>query len=469
MKMIKDSAGTRQTLVAIGLFLALIMLDGCGASGSSQPIPGNSCTASTVVADDICRPVEDQPPYEALNAYAAVSGCPNENCFIQVNGGSGGNTPVQNYFSWDDQANTRPVHYALPLGDPGSEADNPTNYQAGKWPVVIYLRATVPTTNPENYNPFALETETNCGQPANNSFSCTQTQLRNILFMKLLKAGFAVILPQPFEADSWYYSEATSADLLPDKGNCCASYSQEGVVTCSNSDLSPIPNCPGNYWPGPDKSFMGTLFDEMDEPAGRLGNGTLDTTKVSLMGYSVGGSMVSRLINEQAASQGTAWTPQGKPFPELVSAMILSAGSYYCFSTPSSEIPGGGVRDCPRPSVGVTELEYWPPPYPDPPEYTGEKPTPVVSWSEHPATILVQLIGDSNADEDDSSSTWYYEVLTESSQATGELCRIDPSAEFLDTCLKLTTQSGRSFTIRHAFFPEAVEPTYDFVLQAHGG
>ena len=125
------------------------------------------------------------------------------------------------------------------------------------------------------------------------------------------------------------------------------------------------------------------------------------------------------------------------------------------------------MRDCPRPSVGVTELEYWPPPYPS--EYTGDTPTPVVSWSEHPATILVQLIGDSNADEDDSSSTWYYEVLTESSQATGELCRIDPSTDFVDTCLKKTTESGRSFTIRHAFFPEAIEPTYDFVLRAHGG
>ena len=202
MKMVKDRPGTRQTLVAIGLSLSLLTLDGCGAGGSSQPIPGNSCKASTVPVDDICRPVEDQPPYEALNTYANVSGCDEENCFIEVNGGSGGNTPEQNYFRWDAQANTRPVHYALPLGDPASEEDNPTNYQAGKRPVVIYLRATAPTTNPGGYNPFVLKNETNCGQPANNSFSCTQTQLRNILFMKLLKAGFAVILPQPFEADS---------------------------------------------------------------------------------------------------------------------------------------------------------------------------------------------------------------------------------------------------------------------------
>lgn len=282
--------------------------------------------------------------------------------------------------------------------------------------------------------------------------------------MKLLKKGFAVILPDPFAADTWYFREATSTDVLPDQGNCCGA--TQGGVTCDSTGSPPSSDdqCQANYWPGPDKAFLGTLFDEIAN--GTIGSGTLDLGKVSMTGYSVGGQMVSRLFNEAAATDAT-WTPGGNPFPGIVSGMLLSAGSYYCYASQSPEIPGGGGADsCPSPDLGVTELEYWQPPYP--PAYTGAEPEPAVDWGGHPATMLAQLRDDNNANE--NASTWYYDVLSSRApDGLAELCRVRASEEFGQTCLQVTLESGQSFVVRHAFFPEAVDPTVEFILRAHGG
>jgi len=325
---------------------------------------------------------------------------------------------------------------------------------AGKWPLIVYF------SSGKNLG-LTLSNEPNCGITDGDTFGCTHIQLRNIILMKLLKKGFAVMIPSPFYADTWYYTEATDVDILPSQGNCCKSYYNEGTI-CDSTQKPPedSSDCQGNYWPGPDKSFLGTLFDRIY--AGTLGGGDLDMSRVSMMGYSVGGSLVSRLINEAAKAEAS-WTPAGNPFPGLISAMILSSGSYYCYSSVSPEIPGGGGADaCPPPSLNVTELEYWAPPYPE--SYTGGKPSPPASWNLHPATILAQLYGDINANE--NASSWYYEVLARNASADkAELCRVRPSEEFYATCL--STKSG--FKIKHAFFPESVEPIYNFILRTNGG
>lgn len=440
----------RRASGSVVLLGVLLLISACGSDsgGSGGSADGNSCEVNTTPVANICYPASEQGPFPPITEYATTSSVP-------VNGGAGGNEPIQNRFSWTAAANTRNVEVALPLGDPSSPDDNPTNHAAGKWPLVIYFGA-------DNAFNLTLSNEPNCGSPAGKSFICTHFQLRNILLMKLLKKGFAVMLPGVFFGDEWYFSQATDADLPQD--NCCQSY--VGGVTCDSTQAPPTDSgqCKANYWPGPDQSFLGTLFDRIDD--GSIGSGTLDMSRVSIMGYSVGGQIVSRLINE-AAKQEASWTPAGNPFPGLVSAMLLSAGSYYCYASESSEIPGGGgASSCPPPSLNVTELEYWAPPYPA--SYTGQTPSSPVAWTSHPATILAQLRDDNNANE--NASSWYYDVLssyTPSDQA--ELCRVRLSDDFYRTCLAGETPAGQEFFIKHAFFPESVEPIYQFILKANGG
>ena len=78
-------------------------------------------------------------------------------------------------------------------------------------------------------------------------------------------------------------------------------------------------------YPGPDKAFFDSLYDDI--ASGRFG--PLNHTHNHIIGFSSGGFWVSRLLAENS---GLLRTNSGRPWPEIASAVMLCAGSFETYN-----------------------------------------------------------------------------------------------------------------------------------------
>jgi hypothetical protein len=381
----------------------------------------------------------------------------------------------------------RYVYYALPEGVPPSK---------NGWPVVIMLQGTDGQGTDLTYT-FTPNGETVSGSATANVFSnkwdwsnweinppspsgtsdnnySYSYYVRMRLIQTWLSRGFAVVVPTTWNAsaliggslDFWNF-EPTNSQPWPytrvDGGS--APNNPWPYPTESGAMNSALTYLEAGYWPGMDEQFFEALMSYINTP------GLIDPTQVDvhfdthnlfLMGYSAGGNMVSRLINEfkgMTFIDKTTDTPAA--FPAIKGAIILSGGSYSCYEGAST----AGTDKCPfYGPVPALEENY---------QSAG-------AIKRHPPTLVAQSLNYDNAgpttpaDKTDLAGSVYYQAylsLCPYSPSTPSSCQ--PQNGGINGGTGSVYQEGNliqmihtaNANIYHYFFPEMVIPSLDLMLK----
>ncbi len=390
----------------------------------------------------------------------------------------------------DEHAQTRFAYYAVPNGNPPSAAG---------WPVVIMLHgwdgqdpanvdgsyqlkhdgSPVYDNTSENDMVFSNDWDWsvwggNSGSTTPGGNSGNQYNHSNYVRMRLLQAllahGYAVIVPFTWNAgdfDSWAFepgydrSDATVTwpyttnnwPAPPIKNDSEPKLSRQAGV---DSMLTYLYN---GYWPGFDKQFFEALMTKVMDPQGFDSANTKINTKMDynnlfLFGYSAGANMVSRLINEFPDMYNT----NGVKFPTIKGAIVLSGGSYACYSEDYNACPA------------VTEQRY---------------DSSVADMEQHPPTLLAQALYDDYAPTYDSvhAGTAYYNRYVDVCTAPTGQCKYyqnpehkvyrDGGADGMqhaqyapyepDNLIQIVHTANMS--VQHSYFPEMIIPSLNLMLK----
>lgn len=341
--------------------------------------------------------------------------------------------------------------------------------------------------------------------------ACWGYQYRNRLLQYLVYNGFCVILPgfanvnQIARAD---YKEIGA--FLPFKEECQDWYWPEGYVDYGDpaaNVYSQNNSCAGG-WPGPDAAFLATLLDEMYDGShfglGKANSGDkpcLNLQKLTLGGYSAGAQMCSRCMQEFPVMV----SPKKRQFPPIKAVMMLSGGSYFCYTGPNAygDTPAPapstpfstlcGKQDDVREKDGAENLQC----AACPPIFEGKTQAEIQRLigccpqgrlearyenspevSKHPPVILAQTYNDSDADNNASAA--YYLALRSAlrqqlgtSAATSKV--IEAGVQIVRTCWSGDKCSGKKLAAPrnanitgdecspHTWFPEMIVPVAKFL------
>jgi hypothetical protein len=237
--------------------------------------------------------------------------------------------------------------------------------------------------------------------PAGNDDAVTSgVQYRNRLFQYLIMNGYCVIIYS--SVGDWHLEDGTLAQERAGTG--------------------------GDIWPGGEAAALRKLIDEMYDgtmfnllaSTNKTTNKKLNMNKLVMGGYSSGGHMTSRCINEFPKLK----TFKGKPFPKIRAAWFLGSGSYKCYQTEGNTIATAS-KQCgwtPTTQAIGKSIGYpqWSPTWPVFVKYIGccpdgqteeryEMGEKGFAWKTHPAVIMTNSINDNYADP--NGTTIYSNVL----------------------------------------------------------
>ena len=374
----------------------------------------------------------------------------------------------------------RYVYYAAPQGVPPSK---------NGWPVVIMLQGSdgqdpasgyyfnPPTSNPiqgsATANVFSnswdwSSWETDPSNPSglnHRSLYSYSYYVRMRLIQTWLSRGFAVVVPTTWNAGDydWWGFEPTNAQPWPYSTYGSGSNSWEYPTSLSmNSAITYLTMA---YWPGMDGQFFETLMSYINDPNAydpNAGSLKFDTHNLFLMGYSAGGNMVSRLINEfPSMSYVDHATGQSQPFPKIKGAIILSGGSYSCYEGGTTT---QGTDTCPiDPVTGVGALE--------------ENYQSAGMIKLHPPTLVAQSLHDDNAgpttpDQTALAGSVYYQGYQSLCPYSSSPSSCQSKNGGINGGTGSTYQEGNLIqmihtanpNIYHYYFPEMVIPSLNLML-----
>jgi hypothetical protein len=389
----------------------------------------------------------------------------------------------------------RYVYYALPEGVPPSK---------NGWPVVIMLQGTdgqgIDLSYTETPNGTLISGSATANvfnntwdwsgweiNPVSPSGALTTNYsysyyVRMRLIQTWLSRGFAVIVPTTWNASSlssgsldfWNF-EPTNSQPWP--------YVRVDGSSPTPTNAWPYPIAAGamnsaltylqaGYWPGMDEQFFEALMSYINTP-GLVDpwqtNVHFDTRNLFLMGYSAGGNMVSRLINEfkgMSFIDKTTDTPAA--FPAIKGAIILSGGSYSCYEGGTTT---AGTNTCPvdpLTEVGAVEENY---------QSAG-------AIKSHPPTLVAQSLYDESAgvyvpggDETGLAGSVYYQgylglcPFNSANSASPSSCQPQNGGKDggtgsmyqPDNLIQMIHTANPN--VFHYYFPEMVIPSLDLMLK----
>jgi hypothetical protein len=352
---------------------------------------------------------------------------------IMLHGSDGQDESDENYLTPLDNKNNQPVA--------GSGTFNVFNngWDWSSWEV-----------NPINPNPHPKNPDI---IPKNIYSYAYYVRMR--LIQTWLSRGFAVIVPTTWGAGSfdWWSFEPNYDQPWPFTKESWPLPSQyNNKYTRVNSAITYLKMA---YWPGIDKQFFETLMAYINDPAAydpNAGNLKFDTHNLFLMGYSSGGNMVSRLINEFPSMTYTDKDSHTHVFPKIKGAIILSAGSYACYIK--------GDNTCP---VNAMEERY----------------LDSQSMMSHPPTLIAESLYDDYGgggpgpvlDPNKFSGSYYYQSYLNLCPS-GSACRPsdDVGVGVLDQAKyqpenPIVMIHTNNENIHHYYFPEMVIPSLNLMLK----
>lgn len=184
----------------------------------------------------------------------------------------------------------------------------------------------------------------------------------------LVQQGYTLVISTEYAFDSYFYAD------------------------CPSKDPSQI--C-WNDGANPDKTYLLELLDRAKNHVA--------FDKISVMGYSVGAQMVSRLINESLSAP--------ESYPKLDVCIFIAGGSMFCYDN-------NYVKDCKKPTGCC------------PPGHTEQYFLSNGNWDMHPPCILCQSSNDMYADPD--AADYYFDELKKHNvRATEMICNGVRRMEFV--------------------------------------